>query len=266
MEPQTELTVLDSRHRRRLTLCSLPCIDGHIIDIDRVFTSALKQRIVRYRVEKICGINFDTRLHHPGPEECIRYIEEHAVTEKRTLRSRKVHELLTSVGGYRPHAEEVFPLTDGRCFIKELATQCLTDPQFVLDPSLGDKQKTSTKLLRAGLDPVSYSELVEVIKILKVWRDPKCGPGRNERFVGTLLDFFPKHNYAELEYMKQEWGNFGMLLRCSVVGYTEGDFIQAFGHPDNQVKKRRFVPSSDAVLASMASCTDFRSAAPRPSR
>eukprot|EP01052_Picozoa_sp_SAG31_P046099 SAG31_NODE_8679_length_1407_cov_1.637615_1_plen_202_part_10 len=110
----------------------------------------------------------------------------------------------------------------------------------MLEPSLGDKQITSSKLLRAGLKPVSYSELVEVIKILKVWRDPEVGPGRNERFVGTLLDFFPKHNYAELEYMKQEWGNFGMLLRCSVLGYTEGDHIEAFGHPDNEIKKRRF--------------------------
>lgn len=238
---------------------------------DRIFTTALKQRLVKNRVNMTCGINFEMRLRAPGPTEAINWIEEHAVKQRRTIRSLKVHQLLTAVGGYRPHAGEVFPKThtaDGdKCYVKMLAQQCLIDPQFVLEPALGDRQEGSDKLIRMGLEPVSYTELCEVIEILKVWRDPIAGPGRNELFVGTFLEFYPIHNLEELKFLKQEWcacpalpplshplphptgesvntisfrGNFGMMCRGSVESYWEGENGKSFGHPKNELRRRTF--------------------------
>ena len=51
------------------------------------------------------------------------------------------------------------------------------DGQFSLDPKLGENQHTSEKLVKYGLSPVTFTELAEVVDILKVWRDPVVGPG-----------------------------------------------------------------------------------------
>jgi hypothetical protein len=209
---------------------------------DRMWTTAMKQRLVKFRVGAMGGINFEMRLHAPLPEETMKWMFDHAVKARRTVRSMRVSELLTSVGGFRPHADEVFPKNnDGECIVDKLAKQCMADPQFVLKPGLGDNQRTSEKLIKANVKPVSYSELVDVLEVLKVWRDPIVGPGRLETFVGTFLEYFPIHDHDELMYLKHQWGNFGMLTSASVLGYFEGgDKAQALGHPKNPGQKIRF--------------------------
>ena len=59
--------------------------------------------------------------------------------------------LLTAVGAFRPDADKVFPCLEpgnpDTCVVYNLAQQVVVDPEFVLDPALGEHQEMSDKLL-----------------------------------------------------------------------------------------------------------------------
>ena len=143
------------------------------------------------------------RLVAPGPSKAIAWIEEHThINNQQKIRSKKVHEMLTAVGAYRPNADKVFPcLEPGNpetCVVFNLAQQVTVDPEFVLDPAKGEHQEMSDKLLANGLAPVSYTELREVVDVLKTWTEEKNGPGRKENFTGTFTKFYPLHDFNEV--------------------------------------------------------------------
>ena len=199
---------------------------------DAIFTTAIKQRLVRRRISHMCGIDLDGRLRAPSAKDAIDWVEEHATTKRTRIRSKKVHDMLTAVGGYRPNAGSVFPLNaEGISVVTKLAKQCLADPEFVLRP---DKPPTRTnKLAAVNLDPVTYEELSDAVTVLKQWIDPNLGPGRNESFVGTFRSYYPLHNEKELAYLRAQWGTFKVLTKCSISGYSEGDMRFSFSHPEN---------------------------------
>jgi hypothetical protein len=210
---------------------------------NRIWTTGIKQRLVRHRLKALCGIDFEMRMHAKGPEEAIKWLQSHAVDDKRTVRAAKINELLTAIGGYRPNAQDVFPRgspttesLDGICTVHKLAQQCLVEPNFVLDPALGDEQPMSRKIRDTGMSPVTYSELCDALEVCKKWRDPVNGPGRDEEFVGTLLKYFPMHDKAEIQYLKDQWGKVRMLFTREIAAYAEGgNAVYSLGHPDNQI-------------------------------
>ncbi len=208
-------------------------------DEHRVFTSGLRQRLVRRRMASHGGVDLEMRLHTPGPKEAIEWMEKHTHRDApHRIRSKKVHEMLTAVGAYRPDSDAVFPcLEPGNpttCVVWKLAQQVLVDSEFVLDPAKGDHQMMSDKLVASNLDPVSYTELRQVVEVLKNWRDEKTGPGRNERFTGTFKSFFALHDWNELHYLHSQWGTLTIIFRASISGYSEnGDSPLSLAHTDN---------------------------------
>lgn len=180
----------------------------------------------------------------------LAFLGDNAVTTQKPIRSTEIHQLLTAVGAYRPNADDVFPKTEesdasGKtvqvCYVTKLANQCLVEPHFTLAPELGDDQKTSIRTRNAGLESVSYSELVKVHTDLKKWRDKDAGLGRKENFVGSMYKYYATHNYDELAYLRQQWGTFGMLCKSQISAYTEDGNprdMYSLSHPDNQVHKQ----------------------------
>jgi hypothetical protein len=214
--------------------------DARLLDSEdehRIFTSALRQRLVKRRISKMCGIDLDVRLKAPGPKASLQWIEDHAVKRQTRIRSKKVHELLTACGGYRPEAGNVFVHEAGEeSVVWKLAQQCLADPEFVMAPDRDEMAATppSSKLLRVGLEPVTYEELKEVYFVLNRWIDPHTGPGRNEEFVGTFKAYFPLHDKRELAYLGDQWGSFKVLAMGTISGYREdGTLPVSFAHPEN---------------------------------
>jgi hypothetical protein len=208
-------------------------------DEHRVFTSGLRQRLVRRRMASHGGVDLEMRLHSPSPKEAIEWMAKHTHRDApHKIRSTKVHEMLTAVGAYRPDAETVFPcLEPGNpetCVVWKLAQQVLVDSEFVLDPAKGDHQEMSDKLAASNLDPVSYTELREAVEVLKTWIDEKSGPGRNERFTGTFKSFYALHDWNELEYLRTQWGTLKIIFRSVISGYSEnGDSPLSLAHDDN---------------------------------
>eukprot|EP01045_Picozoa_sp_COSAG04_P015822 COSAG04_NODE_1279_length_7423_cov_9.522392_3_plen_1192_part_00 len=215
----------------------------------RVFTSALRQRLVRRCMKhNPGGIDLEMRLVAPNPAKAIAWMEEHTkLGSDHKIRSKKVNELLTAVGAFRPDADKVFPCLEpgnpDTCVVYNLAQQVVVDPEFVLDPALGEHQEMSDKLLAHNLAPVSYTELREVVEVLKTWTDPKTGPGRNEAFTGTFQSFYPLHDFVELEYLKTQWGTFKAILRQTTSGYAEDSSPLALAHEDN-VPHEHSIPGS----------------------
>jgi len=223
--------VQEARERERLLL--------EVQDEHRVFTSALRQRLVRRRISGHGGIDLDMRLSTPEPEKAISWLDQHTHLNNQTkIRSKKVHEMLTAVGAFRPDADKVFPcLEPGNpetCVVFNLAQQVIVDPEFVLDPAKGEHQEMSDKLVANDLEPVTYTELREVVEVLKTWIDKENGPGREERFTGTFVCFYPLHDFNELSYLRSQWGTFKVIVRTTVSGYSEnGDSPLALAHDDN---------------------------------
>ena len=157
--------------------------------------------------------DLEMRLVAPNPAKAIAWMEEHTkLGSDHKIRSKKVNELLTAVGAFRPGADKVFPCLEpgnpDTCVVYNLAQQVVVDPEFVLDPALGEHQEMSDKLLAHNLAPVSYTELREVVEVLKTWTDPKTGPGRNEAFTGTFKSFYPLHDFADISKIE----NFKKML------------------------------------------------------
>ena len=208
-------------------------------DEHRVFTSGLRQRLVRRRMAGNGGVDLEMRLHTPSPQEAIDWMDKHTHRSNPTkIRSKKVHEMLTAVGAYRPEAESVFPCLEpgnpDTCVVWKLAQQVLVDSEFVLDPAKGDHQEMSDKLVASNLEPVSYTELREVVEVLQTWIDPKNGPGRHEKFTGTFTSFFALHDYNELHYLQTQWGSIRVIFRSKLSGYSEGgDSPLSLAHTDN---------------------------------
>ena len=223
----------------KITLQGLRERDERLLESEdehRIFTSALRQRLVKRRIGKFCGINMEQRLRAPAAASTLSWMEDHAVKKRSKIRSMRVHEMLTACGGYRPHSDQTFPKNkNGVNVVAKLGNQFLADPQFVLDPKDGDSPPLDQKMVASGLSPVTYEELEQVVDILRHWTDPMTGPGRGEKFVGTFRSYFPLHHHEELQYLKNQWGSFRVLTLAKSSGYRENGDLDgyAFGHPEN---------------------------------
>ena len=198
----------------------------------RIFTSAIRQRLVRRRITKMCGIDMDERIDHPSAKAALAWIEEHAVLGRTKIRSKKVIQMLVATGGYRPEGNKVFRHPDtGTSAVAKLAQQCMVDPQFVIVPHV--EPKSSKKLQANNLEAVTYEELKEVHRILKLWIHPDSGPGKNEVFVDTFKSYFPLHDHKELQYLKDQWGTLTLLTERTLSGYREDWNPVSFSHDEN---------------------------------
>eukprot|EP01052_Picozoa_sp_SAG31_P015570 SAG31_NODE_1004_length_10437_cov_2.754208_10_plen_696_part_00 len=209
---------------------------------EMIWMSSTRQRLVRYRAKKYAGIDFELRMQAPSPEACLESLED-KLEDKKEVRSIYLHQLLTAVGGYRPSAEHVFPRrTDENgsetCYTHKLAQQFLIEPNFVIRKDEEGEQNMTARMKSARIAPVTYKELGFVWNDLKAWRDKKTGKGRKEQFVGSLTKYYATHDYNELEYLRQQWGNFGLLLTPQLSAYAEDGNPRdqySLSHPDNQV-------------------------------
>ena len=140
----------------------------------------------------------------------------------RTLPATLLHDMLVLHGAYRPFAKNVFPNTEaGEDAVADLATAVLADISFILTPEEFNSRNDSNSSARKV---VTYEQVQQVVTILEEWREPTMGPGRGEKWYGTLTSFFPLHVSSELSYLRKEWGNPKTLFRSVLVGYDpEGE-------------------------------------------
>ena len=93
----------------------------------------------------------------------------------------------------------------GKPIVSLLAEAYLRDPMFLLH---SDGTLQSNVFEDTEVDLPSFSMLVDLCRVFESWQE---GVGREEVFIGSLKDFFPVHAEAELEYLKRDWGRFGIL-------------------------------------------------------
>ena len=185
---------------------------------ERLFTSAMTQKLVKGRMRRLGRIVPDKIIGLPKPSQAVGFVIKHCIMNRRPVEARRLDDLLAAHGGYRPLADLVFPTVDGVAVVRKLAEACLRDPIFILDPKVGCRSHSLEK------DAVTYDLVTDVCFVLDAWRHGVDGPGRNEQFVHTFHSFFPLHDERELAYLGTEWGSFKLLTRCKTLGYqAEGE-------------------------------------------
>ena len=197
----------------------------------KVFTSALQQRIVVNRMKRVGNVDLRMRMRYKAPAAQIKTMEQH-VKKLKPVRGTQIHELLTVTGAYRPAADEVFPLNyEGKPVVQLLAMLVMADPMFAIDNKV--PMKRTQKMQVMNTETMTYDEVIDALQILKEWCDPVFGAGREERFHGTLKQFFPIHDEDELGFLRQQWGNIYLLCN-NITGYKpEYAGKKAFGSPEN---------------------------------
>ena len=88
----------------------------------------------------------------------------------------------------------------------------------MLGISLAAGGLTSVKI-RTTVVP-TYELVHEVCTMLQHWRHPESGPGREETFASTLIEFFPLHDPRELQFLKMQWGSLLLLFKSHMVGFN----------------------------------------------
>jgi hypothetical protein len=93
------------------------------------FTSALRQRLLWNRMERIAGVNLNERMYMMDKEDSLDLMADH-IEDEDVIRGRMVTELLSAFGCYRPFAGEVF----GNPLVDQIVAQVAQDPFFTVEP------------------------------------------------------------------------------------------------------------------------------------
>jgi len=247
----------------------------------RIFTSAHAQRLLMNRLDRKLHYEPERRLGvGEGMAAHLRKEFRGMLKNKHKVSARKIHHLLVTHGGDRPHNERVFLSLEDvdkhkhAGAVEKLAEDLPEDMQqelqentagvqFRLDNSSpGDGIEYSNAVSRfndyVNKDPhlvlskdgmtsrysdtinFDYDDLDELLDSLEAWRDPEHGPGRYESFCGTLLAYFPLHDADELEYLKLEWGNFGCMTRRIMIGYSAESKPHVESHSPKVLEQNTF--------------------------
>lgn len=186
----------------------------------RIFTTALAQRLVMSRLRRLGRYNPDHSLQlalqggsgKSAPDlKILKHVSNRAVVKHRNITATLLHDMLTMFGGYRPQNLTVFPTARGEAVIAKLCKAVVADDQFVLKTS----GFQSTKMFQDE-DAITYNDVVDAVHILERWKE---GKGREEVWYGTFQSFFPLHVESELAFLKAEWGNPKNLFRGCLIGY-----------------------------------------------
>jgi hypothetical protein len=188
-----------------------------------VFTSAHRQRLTWSRMARLGGINLEDSLHYIDRDSSMAILVHH-LEHNHHVRAKLVKEVLTACGAFRPHAGDILGEK-----VKTLAAQVISEPFFTVEPThvLTAKEQAvkyaqDEALKRKGQEPVTWESLKAAIEDIRAWTAKE--PGKSEQYVGTLLSFFPLHCEIELEYLRDQWGDFSLICRPWIQGkQAEGE-------------------------------------------
>jgi|EP01046_Picozoa_sp_COSAG06_P012677 hypothetical protein len=218
-----------------------------------VFNSGLAQRLVLSRMKRVGLVNLEQFLTAGQPDEVLKYVKKRTVGGGDELYASKLSELLLVHGAMRPDHKSVFPKNErDEAVVSQLGGLLQMDPDFVLRP----KQFLSHLIPKEKA--VTYRLVNDVCDSLKTWRAPNTGPGREEKFCGTLQHYLPIHDTAELKYLTDQWGDFRVLFKSNIVGYNpEGAPVVLDRGPPQLVEPNTFgsdlnIPHEHAIPWSWA--------------
>lgn len=218
-----------------------------------VFTSGLAQRLVLSRMKRVGLVNLEQFMTAAQPSDVLSYVQKRCTGGGSELYASKLSELLLVHGAMRPDHKTIFPQNErGEAVVSQLGGLLAMDPDFVLRP----KQFMSHLIPKEKA--VTYRLVHDVCVSLKTWRHPITGPGREEKFCGTLQHYFPIHDDDELEYLIGQWGNFHVLFKANIVGYNpEGAPVVLDRGPPQLVETNTFgsdlnIPHEHAIPWSWA--------------
>jgi hypothetical protein len=177
----------------------------------KIFPSGVAQRLVMTRLIRKGRCHPESMVDRKDNSEArLKLIQKLAVHQK-NIPASYFHEVLECRGGYRPKGGQVFPKTDDRALVSDIAGLVQLDGNFVLRP----QGILSTKPIPEA-ERVSYDEVLDFVRTMEEWT---LGPGREETWVGTITQYFALHVDSELAYLKAEWGNPKKLFSCTTMGY-----------------------------------------------
>ena len=181
----------------------------------KLFTSAHAQTLVMKRMQRLGRIDPYLQSHCPSTTTALKYMKSRVCSAKRKrVTAEKVHELLLAYGGYRPHSADIFPKVLGAPVVHQLAEACLRDPMFILHQ---DGLLQSNVFDADDKSLPTYTMLIDGCRVMEAWAESL---GREETFVGTMVDFFPIHAESELSYLKRDWGRFSIMFQKTLSGYS----------------------------------------------
>ena len=71
-----------------------------------------------------------------------------------------------------------------------------------------------------------------IVEELERWLQ---GPGKDERFTGSLKSVFPTHNYDERQHFKIQWASLSLLRHCRMMGRpNEGKHVAQAYYSDSE--------------------------------
>ena len=131
------------------------------------FTSGMEQQLVMHRMQRIASINLEERLRSVTRERSVELINDD-LAKKRPIRARRVRELLSAHGGFRPAISKLIG--------EEIATlrdQVVADPFFKIDPEhkmtkaeLAAKHAEAEHMKKRGLSLPTYDDITNAVQIL----------------------------------------------------------------------------------------------------
>ena len=199
------------------------------------FTSAHRQRLVLSRMKRIAGIDLYARMDLPSREQCLDRVQD-AIKGKDEVRANELFELLTTTGSFRPHVEHTLGAQ-----IKLLTQQVLTDKSFVVFPDGKNLSPEEEGMLEAqdehmeakGLPGVTMSHIKMCVNQLEAWIE---GKGKDESFHGSLKQFWPLHQQAELAFFKTWWGSLHLACQLYITGKNNESETSMSYHEETQGK------------------------------
>ena len=185
---------------------------------------------------RVAGVDLINRLGLPSRSKCIARVRK-SMDENDSIDGQDIYNMLTTTGGFRPHAERTLGAQ-----VKLLAEQVLVDKDFLV---FADKQMTEAEQLmldtqrnhmdKHGLPIVSRSQVRTCLEQLEAWCETE--EGNAEQFIGTLKMFLPLHDQTELSYLKNRWASLHLLLKPCASGKTnEGKYSLSYFQEDPETK------------------------------
>jgi hypothetical protein len=132
------------------------------------FSSAQVQELVMSRIERIAGVKLDERVRSLSRERAMELVTED-LEAKRSIRGRRIREMLTTHGAFRPNAAEILGKE-----VEMLREQVTADPFFKIDPEhqlskreLAMLHAEEEHMRKRGLKVPKYEDVIKVVEILQ---------------------------------------------------------------------------------------------------
>lgn len=194
-------------------------------DSDRAtcFTSAHMQGLVMNRMQRVAGIQLKERVRAVPREKAMQLVKSD-LARKKPIQARRVRELMSTHGAFRPHAAEILGQE-----VENLREQVVADPFYMIEPEhqlskheLATLHAEEEHMRALGLEVPKYEDVAKVVQMFEEYTSKE--PGLSEEFTGSVKMFFPLHNQDELDFLKYSWGTYSLICQPYCKGKTsEGE-------------------------------------------